>query len=80
MMIKNSLKHNKSGYFRVIKHKAKTKQGFVYSYRYYKTITRKRVEITSIDINKLKEKVKAKNLPWFTIEELEEFLYTRVRI
>lgn len=61
---KMSEAHNTSGYYRVYKHKdKKCKQGFRWSYGYYEN--RKRKHITSTNIKKLEEKVKAKGLPWY---------------
>lgn len=61
--MKMSEAHNTSGYYRVIKRKDKTcKQGFIWIYRYYENGKRK--YITSVDLEKLEEKVKAKGLPW----------------
>lgn len=58
-----SKSRNTSGYFRVTKHKNKIiKQGYDWCYQYCEDGTRKR--ITSVDINKLKEKVLAKGLEW----------------
>ena len=55
---------NTSGYFRVSKHKCKTcKQGFKWIYQYYDE-NNKRKNISSVDIKKLEEKVKAKGLEW----------------
>ena len=60
---------NTTGYFRVYKQKSKTcKQGFLFCYRYYDG-EGKRKQIYSIDLDKLEEKVKAKNLEWRKLEE-----------
>ena len=62
---------NNTGYFRVSKiHDAKMKQGFrwCYSYRYGKG-GKQRQRIRSVNLLKLEEKVKAKNLPWEIIDE-----------
>ena len=54
---------NTSGYFRVSKEKRDdVKQGFVWKYYYYDSGKRK--HISSVDIKKLEEKVKSKNLEW----------------
>ena len=54
---------NTTSYFRVTKQKNKTcKQGFRWMYQYYKNGKKK--AISSIDIEKLEKKVKAKGLPW----------------
>lgn len=61
--LKSSKKRNTSGFFRVHKRKSKScKQGFEYVYRYYENGTRK--EISSVDIKRLEQKVKKKNLEW----------------
>lgn len=58
---------NTTGYYRVYKRKNKTyKQGFQWCYQYYDE-TGKRIPITSVNLDKLKEKVKAKGLPWYKI-------------
>ena len=55
---------NSSGYFRVNKHKSKeVKQGFMWRYQWYDDAG-KRHSIASVDMKKLEEKVKARNLPW----------------
>lgn len=62
---------NSSGYFRVTKHKDKSyKQGFCWRYQYYND-KGKREYIVSVDLDKLKQKVKAKGLLWlkFTVED-----------
>ena len=60
---------NSVGYFRVYKQNSPTtKQGFVYNYRYYNE-DNKRIAITSITINGLKEKVLSKGLPWVKLTE-----------
>ena len=54
---------NNSGYFRVCKAKnKKCKQGFTWYYRYWDDGKHK--TISSVDINKLEAKVKAKGLKW----------------
>ena len=61
---KMSESKNSTGYFRVTTKKDKTcKQGFIYDYQYYDE-NGKRKHIVSVDIEKLKEKVKAKGLEW----------------
>lgn len=61
---KMSESKNSTGYFRVTTKKDKTcKQGFIYDYQYYDE-NGKRKHIVSVDIEKLKEKVKAKCLEW----------------
>ena len=55
---------NTTGYYRVQKHKKKEcKQGFIYKYRYFDE-NNKRKSISSVSIDKLKEKVLAKGLEW----------------
>ena len=60
--IKMSISRNSSGYYNVHKHKRNTKQGFIWVYQYYKN--NKKKYISSIDIEKLEQKVKAKGLLW----------------
>lgn len=58
---------NTSGYFRVNKHKSKeVKQGFMWRYQWYDDAG-KRYAIASVDMKKLEEKVKARNLPWMKL-------------
>lgn len=62
-MEKMSMVKSTTGYFRVSKHKKRDcRQGFVWIYQYYEKGKRK--QISSIDLEKLKEKVELKNLPW----------------
>lgn len=64
---KMSKSQNTSGYYRVCKHNAKScKQGFVWDYKYYEDGKRKK--ISSIDIKKLEEKVRAKGLKWLKFD------------
>lgn len=64
---KISKKQNTTGYYRVIQQKNKNyKQGFIWRYQYYEN--RKRKNICSVDIDKLKEKVLAKGLIWMKIK------------
>ncbi len=57
-----------TGVFRVCKRKRKdTKQGFQWIYQYY--VNGKRREISSIDLNLLKEKVIEKGLVWEIFDE-----------
>ena len=61
---KMSESQNSSGYFRVCKYKDNTcKQGFTYCYRYYDEDGRRK-SISSVDIEKLEEKVKSRGLEW----------------
>lgn len=56
--------------FRVTKHNCpKCKQGFTYWYRYYEG--NKRKTLTAVKLNKLKEKVLSKSLPWLTFDEMK---------
>lgn len=56
---------NKLGYYRVTKHKSKTcKQGFIYEYQYYDETEKRKKKISSVDLDKLKEKVITKGLIW----------------
>ena len=67
-MLKKSKTLNTTGYFRVIKIKDKrNKQGFLWGYVYYDDETGKRKRITSVSIDKLKEKVLKKGLDWFEL-------------
>ena len=61
--IEMSYHHNTTGYFRVSKEKGNYKQGFRWRYQYFDKEGKKRA-IKSIDIDKLKQKVLDKNLPW----------------
>jgi len=65
---KQSKKQNKTGYFRVYKVKAiRYKQGFIYVYQYYDE-NKKRKSISSVNIKKLEQKVKEKDLKWIKFE------------
>lgn len=56
--------------YRVIKRKKKSyKQGFIYKYRYYENGKRK--EISSVDMNELKQKVMDNGLEWIEYYELK---------
>ena len=69
--IKMSVSSNTSGYFRVSKNiKKECKQGFYWRYVYFEDGKQK--AITSVDLDKLKEKVLAKGLEWFKLEEKGE--------
>ena len=69
--IKQSEWQNTSGYYRVHKQKnKKLKQGFEWCYRYYENGKRK--GITSIDINKLRDKVIARGLDWIELSNCPE--------
>ena len=59
-----------TGFFRVYKKKNKIyKQGFQWCYHYYKDGEKRQTHITSVDLLKLKQKVIAKGLEWFIIDE-----------
>lgn len=61
-----NLSKNTSNYYRVYKAKTKnTKQGFIWVYTYPENKKRKR--ISSVNLETLKEKVQAKGLPWYRI-------------
>jgi hypothetical protein len=62
---------NTSGIYRVSKHKNKRfKQGFIWTYIYFEDGKRK--ELASVDLKKLEEKVKAKGLEWYKLDEVLE--------
>ena len=64
-----SRKKNSTGYYRVYKQiDKKYKQGFGWRYMYYDK-NHKQVAISSVDINKLAEKVKSKGLPWYKLKD-----------
>lgn len=64
-----SCKKNSTGYYRVYKQiDKKYKQGFGWRYMYYDK-NHKQVAISSVDINKLEEKVKSKGLPWYKLKD-----------
>lgn len=61
--------NNSSGYYRVTKHKKQSyKQGFRWVYQYTDD-NKKKKQITSKDIRKLKEKVLAKGLEWCLLDK-----------
>ena len=61
---------NTTGYFRVMKIKKDgVKQGFTWLYAYYDE-NGKRHRITSVDLDKLKEKVLVKGLEWYKLSEV----------
>ena len=63
-----SKSRNTTGIFRVSKRKRKDcKQGFQWIYRYYEKD--KRREISSVDLNRLKEKVEKKGLDWIVFDD-----------
>ena len=64
----SKVKNNKIGYFRVsIKKDDTCSQGFRYRYRY--SDNGKEKSMYSVDLDKLKEKVKAKGLKWIKFED-----------
>ena len=66
---KISRAQNTTGFFRVYKHKSPTyKQGFIYAYQYYGD-DKKHHAISSVSLEKLEKKVKAKGLEWFKLED-----------
>lgn len=66
--IELSKSQNTTGFFRVSKKSKKScKNGFNFEYSYYKG--HKRKSISSVSINKLKQKVLDKGLPWKIIDE-----------
>ena len=66
-----SKSHNKSGFFRVHKMKSNQyKQGFTWVYKWIEN--RKVHRIFSVDLDKLEEKVKAKGLEWYKLDEVLE--------
>ena len=64
--IKKSKQQNTTGYYRVIIQQEKNrKPRYVYSWRE----NNKRKRLSSVDINKLEEKVKSKGLPWYKLKD-----------
>ena len=62
--------HNTSGYYNVTKQKNKQyKRGFIWRYTYYEDGKQK--TITSVSLEKLEQKVKARELKWLKIETEE---------
>ena len=67
--LKKSRKMSSTGYYRVSKQIDKRcKQGFTWRYGYCDE-NHKPVSISSVDINKLEEKVKSKGLPWYKFKD-----------
>lgn len=67
-MIKMSRAQNTTGFFRVYKNKnSECKQGFTYAYKYYGD-DKKQHSITSVSLEKLEQKVKAKGLEWLKFD------------
>ena len=68
--VKMSESNNTTGYYRVYIHKnSKLKQGFSYVYQYYDDDGKRR-NLSSVSIDKLKEKVLAKGLEWIEMENI----------
>lgn len=64
--LKISETQNNTGYYRVSKHKSKeVKQGFLWRYSYYENS--KQMEICSVDLKKLEDKIISRGLPWFKL-------------
>lgn len=62
---------NTSGYYRVTKEKSsRYKQGFIWSYRYYKNGKQK--SIRNVDIEYLENAVKSRGLPWYKLKKEDE--------
>lgn len=71
-MVKECSSQSTTGYFRVSISKApSTKQGFTYNYS-YRDENGKRQYLHSVDIKKLEDKVRLKNLPWFKLEDYKK--------
>ena len=67
--LKMSKRRNQSGYYNVSKHKhPQCKQGFLWEYNYYEDGKQK--AIASVDLKKLEERVKAKGLEWYKLDEV----------
>ena len=68
-MMKISKANNTSSYFRITKQKGKQyKQGYTWRYNYLDKDGKQKA-ITSVDIKKLEEKVKALGLKWYKFEK-----------
>lgn len=66
---------NTTGYYRVGKIKnLRCRQGFTYRYQYYDD-DGKRHSIENVDIKKLEEKVKAKGLEWFKLDDDDDNIF-----
>lgn len=69
--ISSSASKSSTGFFRVsIEKNPKLKQGFTWVYQYFEGETRKK--LSSVDIDKLKQKVLAKGLVWKEFEKIKE--------
>lgn len=64
--IRKSKQQNNTGYYRVTIQQEKNRQ-LRYSYRWREDDKRK--SLSSVDINKLEEKVKSKGLPWYKFKD-----------
>jgi len=66
-----SKSRNTTGFYRVSKEKCKScKQGFKWVYGYYDE-NGKRKKITTVNLKKLEEKVKARGFDWFKLEGID---------
>lgn len=64
----NMDRQNSTGYYNMsLMKEPRVKQGFVYRYHY--RIDGKTKSIMSVDLERLEQKVKEKNLPWFIVNE-----------
>lgn len=67
-MLNISKAQNTTGYYRVSKYKANTcKQGFTWGYHWREN--GKTLKLSSVDLDKLKEKVIARGLPWIELNK-----------
>lgn len=72
---KMSKARNTTGYFRVSKRKCNScKQNFNYCYQYYDDCGKQR-SISSVDLEKLEQKVKAKGLEWFKLDDDDDNIF-----
>ena len=68
--VKNSKSKNRTGWFRVGKHKRDSvSQGFTWSYKYCEDGVQK--EIERVNFNDLEKEVKSRGLEWFKLEEFD---------
>ena len=63
-----SKSHTSTGIYGVTKCNDKSKQGFSWRYAFYKE-GKPLINLCSVDINKLKEKVLAKGWEWIVVDE-----------
>ena len=69
--VKNSKSKNRTGWFRVGKHKRDSvSQGFTWSYKYYENGVQK--EIERVNFNDLEKEAKSRGLEWFKLEDYNE--------